>query len=342
MKITQERALTAGQNFVVDAFRPEDAPGVANLFLAVYGPSYPFDLYYYPEKIVEACQKRDLYLVVCRTAVGDIIACGAIYRSAPPNWNLFEFGLYMVAANYRTTKAAFRMTKYMSGELITTSGLDGLFGEAVTNHTASQKVSWLMGAKETAIELSLTPESMYTKELSASRRVTCVMSFRIDHDQPQTLYLPPVYADILPPIIARTGLVRSLQPAATISNAAGESQLDSIIIPDTGVLRVNVAAIGADFGERLAAAETEADGWQPAVRQWFLKLTDPAIGDAVAQLRNRGYFLGGYLPHWFGDDGLLMQKLHEAPDFEAIQIYSDEAISLLETAKADYRQVCGK
>ncbi len=339
MKITQETKLAAGQDFVVDAFRPEDAPGVANLFLSVYGPSYPFDMYYYPEKIVEACENRTLYLVVCRTPVGDIIGCGALYRSAPPNDKLFEVGLYMVLPDYRETDAAFQITKYLSSELMASSGLDGFFGEAVTNHVASQKVSWLAGAKETAIELSLTPAAMYLKEKSAGGRVSCVMSFRIDRDQPQALYIPKVYVDILPPIVGLTGLERTFRQAEAGQQLPPASQIAHALIADAGVLRVHVAVIGADFAERLAQAEADVMAQSPAVWQCFVRLTDPGIGEAVVQLRECGYFLGGYLPRWFGDDALMMQKLAGEPDFDAIQIYYDNTIALLETIRADRQQV---
>ncbi len=344
MKITQERKIAAAQEFEIDAFRSEDAPGVANLLLSVYGPSYPFDLYYDPEKIIELCQKRGLFLVVGRTPAGDIIACGALYQSAPPNSKLFEVGLYMVLPDYRETDAAFRITNYLSNEMLAASGLDGFFGEAVTNHVASQKVSRLIGAKETAIEMSLTPASMYLKEQSAGSRVSCVMSFRIERDQPQTLHLPSVYADILRPLIGKCALERTLQPAQTAPLLPAASRIDGTYIADAGVLRLHVASIGPDFAQRLAQAEVEAvaDAPSAAVRQCFLRLTDPAIELAVAQLRAHGYFLGGYLPRWFGDDALMMQKLQDEPDFDAIQIYYDDTIALLETIKADRQQVCSR
>ncbi|MBS1187734.1 MAG: hypothetical protein H6R04_1752 [Burkholderiaceae bacterium] len=341
MRITQERKIAAGQEFEIDAFRPEDAPGIANLLLSVYGPSYPFDLYYDPEKIVEVCRKRELFMVVARTPAGDIIASGGLYQSAPPNRKLFEVGLYMVLPDYRETDAAFRITKYLSNEMLATSGLDGFFGEAVTNHMASQKVSWLAGTKETAIEMLLTPASMYQKEQSASGRVSCVMSFRIEHDQPQTLHLPLVYADILRPFISKCGLERTLRPADAESTLPAASQIDGTWIADAGVLRLHVANIGADFTQRLAQAEIEtvADAPSVAVRQCFVRLTDSAIELAVAQLRAQGYFLGGYLPRWFGDDALMMQQLSDEPDFDAIQIYYDDTIALLETIRADRQQV---
>jgi hypothetical protein len=52
--------------------------------------------------------------------------------------------------------------------------------------------------------------------------------------------------------------------------------------------------------------------------------------------------LGGVLPQWFDDDGLLMQKLLFNPDFESIQLYSDRALRIRELVKADWQRSCGK
>ena len=339
MKLTQERKIPADQPFVIDAFRLDDALGVANLFLSVYGPDYPIDTYYYPDKIIAAVQRGDLHLVVCRTPTNDIIAGGALYRSSPVNPNLLEIGLYMVLPDYRTTSAAFRITKYLSEDLMTQCDFDGFFGESVTNHVATQKVVRLTGGKDGAIELMLMPAAIYEKEKSARGRVGCVMSFRIVRDVPQTLYLPTVYATALSPLIARMGLARTLLPAVPVPWAETASVIDSRVFAEAGVVRANASLAGQDFPARLAAIEAEADAKQLVVRQWFVRLTDPAVGEVIARLRDKAYCFGGYLPRWFGDDGMLMQKTTEAPDYDAIRLYYDEAEALLEVIKADRRQL---
>ncbi|HNX97660.1 MAG TPA: hypothetical protein PKK12_08275, partial [Candidatus Aminicenantes bacterium] len=98
----------------------------------------------------------------------------------------------------------------------------------------------------------------------------------------------------------------------------------------------------ADFSARLARLEAEADAKATVVRQWFLNLGDPAVGDAVARLRGHGYFFGGYLPRWFGDDGLLMQRVTEEPVFEDIRLYSDQAEKLLRFIRQDRQSLGGQ
>lgn len=339
MRIEKEVPVASDQSFEVDTCRPEDARGIANLFLSVYGPDYPVDTYYYPEKLIGEVEAGNLHPVVCRTKTGDIIACGAIYRSAPPNRNLFEFGQYMVLKEYRTTTAAFRMTKYIVDVLIPDKNIEGIFGEAVTNHTASQKIQKIVKSLDTAIELLLMPASLYTKEQSARGRVSCIMAFRIYRDCPQHIHLPAPYTKMLEPIIASTGLSRTVSPESTVPEPASESTLDTMFFDESGIVRSHAAAIGRDFLEQFAAVEAEAEKKDIVVRQWFLNLADSSAGHAVDILRRNGYFLGGYLPQWFGTDGLLMQKVTEEPDFEALQIYSDDAVALLALIRDDRQSV---
>jgi hypothetical protein len=72
------------------------------------------------------------------------------------------------------------------------------------------------------------------------------------------------------------------------------------------------------------------------VVQVWLKLTWPFIDIVVGALRDRGYFLGGLLPQWFGDDGLLMQKVLGRPNWEGIQLFSDRAMRLWDFVRSDW------
>ena len=73
-----------GLNYVAEAFRPEDAPGVAALFYRVYGGNYPLDLYYDPEAIRQAVNRGALRPVVARLPGGEIVGFTALYASSPP------------------------------------------------------------------------------------------------------------------------------------------------------------------------------------------------------------------------------------------------------------------
>ena len=65
------------QEFTVGMMLPDDAPGVAHLFYAVYGEEYPLELYYIPERLIEENRRGNLHTVAARTGKGDIFGSGA-------------------------------------------------------------------------------------------------------------------------------------------------------------------------------------------------------------------------------------------------------------------------
>lgn len=76
MRIEHDIDIEAGQKFIIDRFRPEDAEGIAHLFFAEYGAGYPFDTFYVPERIREENEKGNINSVVARTPKGEIIGHG--------------------------------------------------------------------------------------------------------------------------------------------------------------------------------------------------------------------------------------------------------------------------
>jgi hypothetical protein len=104
------------------------------------------------------------------------------------------------------------------------------------------------------------------------------------------------------------------------------------------VARIAFHETGSDFAERLLHLESEALGAGSRVIQVWVKLTEPWVGKAVEILRADGFFLGGVLPQWFDDDGLLMQKLLFEPDFDSIQLYSDRAKRIRDFLKEDWKR----
>ena len=85
-----------------------------------------------------------------------------------------------------------------------------------------------------------------------------------------------------------------------------------------------------------------SSGKGSVVIQVWLKLTSPWIGEVVKVLQAKGFFLGGLLPQWFDDDGFLMQKILFMPDFDSIQLYSDDSRRIADLVSADCQRLYGK
>jgi hypothetical protein len=338
MKIDYDIHIEPGQSFVVDRFRPEDARGIAHLFFREYGPEYPFDTYYFPERIVAENSNGNICSIVARTPCGDVVGHGALYRSSPFHRNLYEIGQYIVHREYRTTFAAYRINEYIAGVLVPTVRPDGVFGEAVCNHVVTQKSSYLIDMKDTALEIDLMPAQAYEKANSAAGRVTCLILYLPFGDGLREVFIPPVYRREIESIVTGADLERRLKAGAAEIPADRKSDVRIRFFGHAGVGRFNVVAAGADFPALVDQLEGEGRKNGVAVFQFFLSLAHPWIGRAVEDLRERGYFLGGYVPRWFDGDGMLMQKLFAEPDFAGIHLCSKNAKEILTFVRKDWER----
>lgn len=330
------RTVPEGENYTAAYFEPSDGPGVARLFYAVYGDGYPIDTYYIPERLAEENRLGNIRSVVARTDSGHVVAHVALYRSSPPNPHLYEYGVGLTLPSYRSTMAFFRTTQLMM-QLVGTDGIDGFYGEAVCNHIITQKLCRQAKALETAVEPALMPAEAYEAEQSAIGRVGCMVYFRVDVDGRKNLYLPTPYRDELNFIL--NGL--NLDRAVMVSDhplPGGNGAIDVQRFDFAGVARCTVTTPGAGLTARLAALEQQLRTDNYALIQCFVDLGKPWSGGVVEQLRGQGYSLGGLLPIWFGDDGLLMQKHLVAPDFDGMKIYSDRGHSLMELIRSDWNR----
>ncbi|MBP7864918.1 MAG: hypothetical protein KA419_03130 [Acidobacteria bacterium] len=332
----EEKPIAPGQTFAVDRFRPDDAPGLVNLYTSVYGPHYTWECYYDPAWLVGANRNGDLYSVVARTPAGDIVAHGALFRSSPHHPNLYEGGQYVSHKAYRHTFAIHRINRHVTGPLAREVGVDGVFGEEVCHQLASQKAAALGGAKDCAIQIDLMPAATYEREKSLTGRACCCTSYISYRDRPQATFIPPVYREAVDGIAADLGLEREWRSADAGAPGEAASELTVRFFDDAAVGRFNVVAAGADFAAAVAGLEQEGAGRGTLVYQFFLNAGRPGIGPAVDILRARGYFVGGYVPRWFDSDGLLMQKVLSEPDFAAIQLYTDKARRLLDFIRRDF------
>ncbi|MBF0528496.1 MAG: hypothetical protein HQK55_04335, partial [Deltaproteobacteria bacterium] len=294
---------------------------------------YPIDTFYIPEKLIEENRSGAIHSVVARTVSGDIVGHEAIYRSSPPNPNLYEYGVGLVLPAYRETFAFYRINQLLCKKF-GQPGIDGIYGEPVCNHIITQKLCYQAKMPETAVEPALMPAQAYGSDDNTAR-VGCFINARVDRDQLRKLHVPSVYADEIFFILDGLGLQRTLVEAESFETE-GQASIKIEKFDSAGVARCTVTSHGKNLAERLAELESELIKENYAVCQFFVDLGQPWSGDAVRILRESGFFLGGLLPIWFGHDGFLMQKLFIDPGFDEMKIYSDRGRRLMEMVREDW------
>ncbi len=327
--------------FDVDLFRPEDADGVVSLFHCVHGDDYPIKIFYDSAGLTKANRDGDYYTVVAKSADGRIIGVHNLFRSAPSP-DVYEWGVGLVLKEWRSQGVSAAIEKCMNEQVVPKIGMHTVFGEPVTNHVAMQKEGLKFGYHVTALEVGLMPGETYSGEGVTTSRVSTLLFFQIFRNIAQKVFLPRPYYDSLKRLYSRfsEGRIFNESTDPISSNSSTRSRMD--IFDFAQVARIAFHETGGDFGESLAELELEAVSKGSVVIQVWVKLTEPWVGKTVEILRENGYFLGGLLPQWFDDDGMLMQKLLCTPEFESIKLYSDDSKWVLDVVRSDWRQVCNK
>jgi len=328
------RVIEPGQDVGIGPFRPEDALGVALAYLEAYGDVFPLEYVYDPAEIARRNATGDLHTVVARTPRGEVVGLFGLFRPAP-NPDVREAGQLIVLKSYRKRNVATVLCVEALDNLPARLGLPVMICEALTNNMASQHLGEVKGMAFTGLEVECMPSPAPAKTDGAARNISLLLMFKVFDRSPCAVHLPEAYRTFCEAVYAEMALPRTVLPAA---QPAGETvAADPFVLPQIGLVRQTVQRCGKDFGELVAASEAMAG--ERGLVQVFLNLGDAATPQAVESLRQRGYFLAGLLPCWFGADGLAMQKVSHAPDWEAIQVCSQKGEVVRDMVREDFERV---
>ncbi len=318
------------QDVEVDVMRPEDAPGVAALFRAVYHDDYPVKTYYDPQALIAANQKGEILSCVSRTPRGDIVGHNAFYPIAPSK-KVFEGGAGLVLPAYRKRAWLFGRMVARGMQMVPQFGGEGIYGEHVCSHLFTQRLAQRVGnvVMGLAVDLSF-------QEGGAHKRVSSFNGYQPLKPSPHTVYLPEIYDRALRFLYEGLEEERKFTPSSQLPPGKHRSRIASDTYEEARVSRISVFEIGEDFETAVGQRESEAAAKDVTVYQVWLPLESSSVGWAVECLRHRGYFLGGLLPRWFDTDGLLMQRLCHTPDWDGIQILLDRSREIFRIIREDW------
>jgi len=329
--------------WTVDFFKPADAKGVVNLFRSVYGDDYHVKSIYDPDQLIAEQLNGKTYRAVVRTTGGEIIGHTAFCATSSFNPSLYEALQLLVHHDWRGTSVATELNRLAIPGIPVKFGLKQVWGEAVCNHVSSQRAYTENQYAETGCELALLPGAGMARSMKVANagRVAVIVVFRPYEARPQTIYLPPIYRKQLEYLYDDFDHGHRFLPGDGHLSSEQMTQGKLDLYPSVAVARMNFTVIGSDFSNMLTEFDRQASESGILVYQVFLPLTVAATGEAVDILRRSGYFLGGVMPRWFGEDGLLMQKVLGSPNFEGVRLYTERAKNILELVTADWRRAVG-
>jgi len=325
------------QEWTVDRFRPEDAPGVTQLFRSVYGDNYPVRTYLEPDLLIKENQEGRVISSVVRIPSGAIVGHFALFNSAP-NPRIFESGAAMVHMLYRGGQGiGTQMASHGIDMGRQRSDIDLIYGEPVCNHPFAQKLHISQRFVCCAMGVNLMPAEAYTKEESACGRVSTLLALFPLKPLPSKVYVPGEYREQMAFCYGGLDVARDFEAARETAEGP-ESTLNIQTFDFASVARVAVPHTGPEFESRMRSEEATLLNQGIRVIQVWLNTGQPGVGSAVAALKAMGYFFGGALPCWFGTDGMLMQKVLDEPDWEGTVLEGDRNQALGAMVKAEWEK----
>lgn len=325
-----KQVIEPGQEIEVDLFRPDDALGIALAYYEIYGDSFPIEHVYDPEEIIRRNATDNQYTVVARTPRNEIVGVAGLFRHAP-NPGVYEAGQLMVLKAYRANHTAAKISEKVMNDISRDIGMPVLFGEAVCNHPISQRLSLQHGMLPCGLEMECMPSKAYAGEGGVTRNVSLMLFFKVATPTPCAVCLPEEYAPYIESLYADFGLDRHRLPGQPLS---GITEKTEFTIHDASLTRLTVAHAGEDFAAMIDTAQAQFGN--KGIMQVYLNLGDETAQAAVTLLREKGYFFGGLLPHWFGPDGMIMQKLPEPPDWDGLKLYKMKTKAVFEFVRQDF------
>lgn len=292
--------------FEIRPARPGDADSLVACFDRVYGGSYVDPVFN------DASLARDALASGRQCSVVAIAADGAVAGHmglAPRTGALVaEMGNTAVDPHARGQHLVTRLTLALSARC-RELGLVGFVHYPTTAHAVMQQLAAKGRGVELGVLLDYIPaETRYVgfEDGRGAGRIAVVAYHHALAPAPhRTVWLPPRHDAVLRRIYARLGSARTLRESRTQSD--GTSRLRTRFEARRGLQRVEVNAVGADLGRRVAA-EIARRPDTPALID--LPLSDPSVGAAAEAVSHLGFCFGALLPEYDAEgDVLRLQRL---------------------------------
>jgi hypothetical protein len=323
------------QDVVIKKVDQSCAAAVPGVFRAIYGDAFPVQYVYNADLIMAEIEGGRLDASLAFGAGAEPVGYVALYKNAP-NPQLWEGGNLLVMPGSAGNNLAWLLLQhYAQPENTPTVGSDGIFDEAVCHHYFTQMGGVKCGFGDYALMLDQVNGASFQEHGPETERVACLLQFLEQSDPPDLCYLPEQYLNqlqrLLTPLRPRTVL-----PGSAPLPVTGETTSSETWFSDAGTWRISVSTIGINWPAFLDQLLEQARQRQVVSLQVVLSAGLDCMTAAVQEMRQRGFFLGGLFPRWFGSDGVMLQQvLGKEPDYDGIKLYSPVAKQLLEFIRND-------
>jgi anti-sigma regulatory factor (Ser/Thr protein kinase) len=327
------RVPSGAKDCQVRPMKPSDAVEVSKCVYRAYGYSYGHEALYYPDRLVELNESGRILSVVA-VVDGEIAGhCGLMFWDA--SGRIAEMGMGVVKPEFRSRGCFVNMTEYLMDEA-KRRGLEGVYGQAVTNHIQSQRTALSFGMRDCALKLGYIPSTVSFKSMSEqlTQRGSLIVHFAyLEPAASAELYVPMHHREMI------GALYRELGASPTFVEPSGrvpELEEDESVLRTTTVSTLNAAFIeveryGRNVAQEMRARVREFCLKQIAVIYLYIDLVDPATFHLTEAFEQQGFFFSGILPAGaLKGDALVLQYLNNVPiEYEQVKVVSEIGRTLL-------------
>jgi hypothetical protein len=219
-------------------------------------------------------------------------------------------------------------------ELCRADGFLGFHHYPTTVHPIMQKLA-LAGGTETGIMLDYIPSGTEYREIDGAPRsgrpAVVVVYHPLQAAPEREVFAPSELTEMIRSMYARAALSRTFGVGARLLSPCA-TELAVSHNPRRGLLRIEIARVGGDIGEKTHAALA---GSAAPVCQLDLPMDDAATPAAVEELRALGFFFSAVLPEYLEGDVLRLQRVAKAKLVRP-ELVSAEANAIFDVIEADH------
>jgi serine/threonine-protein kinase RsbW len=213
----------------------------------------------------------------------------------------------------------------------------GVYGQAVTNHTFSQRTAHKFGFRDCAIFLGLIPSSIVFRGIRdrlEQRESLCAHFRYLDQPESVAIYPSARHADMVKRLYENLGARPTIMTEAPEPprEAEGDAVVETSSYRVLNAAKIEVRRPGAGAAEQVESALTDLRLKRIDQVTLWLNLQDPRTAALTEAVERLGFFFAGILPGGVeGGDAIILQYLNNVPlDFSRIQLVSETADALLE------------
>ena len=325
----------------VRVMRAEDAPELVRCVYRCYGYSYIDPLLYDPHGIARAIEAEEMTSIVAVAPDGTVAGHSAMWTDEADD-QVPEAGKLVVDPRFRGHGLAVKLATRRR-EVAVERGYFGIWSEAVTNHSASQREVIKLGGSETGLLIgAAVPTAMAGFESSAGEGVRRSLLAYYTPLRPhhENVYVPDRHAELVAELAQRLRVDRTISAGEAAAEGT-ETELTSAVHTFSGLGSIRIGRVGADLRDHVADTLDSYEAFDLAAVHLDLPLADPGAAAAAEDLERLGFCFAAWMPAFYsGHDGLRLQRLGSRPvDTETIECARPEGEAVRDYVLADWHRI---